>query len=109
VPQEAPMFLADRYLKERRDYIRMNVSCDIKCKEINTKELFSGKGINLSSRGLLFETSHQPPKPGTEVEIQIPSAGDSIPPLTARGTIIRSKPMDESVYEISMKINEMLN
>jgi hypothetical protein len=103
------MFLADRYMKERRDYIRMNVNCDIKCREIHSSKPFSGKGINLSSRGLLFETSHQP-KPGTEVEILIPSAGGGIKPLTARGTIIRSQSMDDkSAYEVSMKINEMLN
>lgn len=104
------MFLTDRFQTERRDHLRMNVDCDIKCKEMETKKFFSGKGKNLSSKGILFETSHQT-QLGTELEIQIKPATDMIPPLTARGTITRCQPIDETNnrYEISMQIDELLN
>ncbi len=92
---------------EKRDYIRMNIDAQIKCRIRSTKEVFTGRCKNLSHTGLQFLTSKHL-KEGTEIDI-ILKINDALgrPPLRARLAVKRINKIADQQYLVSGKLSDV--
>lgn len=73
---------------ERRSFVRMNLENRVSFTVGNSKDVFEGTSVNLSGRGILFQTDC-PLKPDDELDITILSCDSNEPPLTATIQVIR--------------------
>ena len=92
---------------EKRDYIRMNIETEVKCKVKGTGESFTGKCINLSHTGLQFSTSKNI-KEGIELEITLKGPADvSQPPLQGNLKINRVIKNPDNGYTVSGELKDV--
>jgi hypothetical protein len=93
--------------KEKRDYIRMNIDTEIKCKICGTNEEFTGKCKNLSHTGLQLATSKHL-KEGTELDISLKiDSGLGRPPLSAKLTVKRISKIEDEQFLVSGKLSDV--
>jgi hypothetical protein len=93
--------------KEKRDFIRMNIDTEIKCKIRGTKEEFTGKCKNLSHTGLQFLTSKHL-KEGTEIDVSLKiDSGLGRPPLNAKFIAKRISRTADEQYLVSGKLSDV--
>lgn len=88
---------------ERRDYIRMDVDCEITYKLANSNEIKTGRCLTLSGAGVSF-LADRPFDPGLAMEISIFPKNNITPPMTAYIEVVRSSKRDHDTYEIAAVI-----
>ncbi len=91
---------------EKRDYIRMDVDCDINYKLVNASEYKTGRCITLSGAGVSF-MADQAFEPGLAMEIRIVPTHAITPPMTAFIEVVRSNKRDHDQYEIAASIKSI--
>ena len=88
---------------DRRDFIRMDVETEIRVTRAATKQVVTGKCLNLSSTGLAA-ILNEALDMGEEVEVFIDSIGNQIRPLEAVAKVQRVQPLDDGQYDIGLAI-----
>ncbi|MCQ8105144.1 PilZ domain-containing protein [Methylomonas sp. SURF-2] len=91
---------------EKRDYIRMEVDCDITYKLANSQEIKTGRCTTLSGAGVSFlaDSSFEA---GLAMEVSIIPKTSITPPMTAFIEVVRSVKRDENQYEIAASIKSI--
>ena len=88
---------------ESRQFIRMDVSCELTYKFPDSEQLFIGQCLNLSGSGVLF-TSENLVKTGAALELTIAPNNSLTPPMKAYVEVIRAKEVQPGLYEIASEI-----
>jgi len=88
---------------ESRQFIRMDVSCEMTYKFPDSDQLFIGKCLNLSGSGVLF-TSEKSIDSGIALEVTISPDNALTPPMKAYVEVIRSKEIEPGLYEVATEI-----
>jgi len=91
---------------EKRDYIRMDVDCDITYKLANSNDISTGRCTTLSGAGVSF-IADQSFEPGLAMEISIVPKNAITPPMTAFIEVVRSNKRDHEQYEIAASIKSI--
>lgn len=91
---------------EKRDYIRMEVDCDITYKPANSQDCKTGRCTTLSGAGVSF-LADQPFDAGLAMEVSIIPKTSITPPMTAFIEVVRSVKRDENLYEIAASIKSI--
>jgi len=91
---------------EKRDYIRMDVDCDITYRPADSSELRIGKCTTLSGAGVSFLTD-QPFELGLAMEVSIAPKSSITPPMTAYIEVVRSVKREDNQYEIAASIKSI--
>jgi hypothetical protein len=91
---------------EKRDYIRMDVDCDITYKPADSSELRVGKCTTLSGAGVSFLTN-EPFELGLAMEVSITPKAAITPPMTAYIEVVRSVKREDNQYEIAASIKSI--
>ena len=97
-----------REYDEKRDFIRIDIDCEITYKKLDsTDEQLSGQVSNLSGRGMMFITEDELEKNST-YEINITPSNILTPSLHANVKIVRViKQRHAEGYEIGAVIKEI--
>ncbi|MFP3873790.1 MAG: PilZ domain-containing protein [Thiohalophilus sp.] len=94
---------------EKRDFIRVEVDCDIRFKPQGTGQEAIGRLANLSGRGLMFIAANEIPV-DTQVEIYVESDQQINAPLHAVVRVVRmAKQRRGDGYEIGAIITSVLD
>ena len=94
---------------EKRDFIRVNVDCDIQYKPEGAAQEETGRLANLSGRGMMFISSFEIPVE-SHVEIRIQPEGTVTGPLHAIVRVVRTaKQRRGDGYEIGAIITGVLD
>ena len=88
---------------ESRQFIRMDVSCEITYKFPDSGELYVGECLNISGSGILFK-SPRSIEGGVALEITISPDNVLTPPMKAYVEVIRSKEIEPGMYEVATEI-----
>lgn len=88
---------------EKRNYIRMEMDCDITYRLEGSDEIFQGRCTSLSGAGVSF-ISEKFFAPGRAMEINIVPKSSVTPPMTAFIEIVRTTKLDDNRYEIAASI-----
>lgn len=91
---------------EKRDYIRMDVDCEISYKLANSPNTKIGKCTTLSGAGVSF-LADQPFELGLAMEVSIAPKSSITPPMTAFIEVVRSVKRDDDQYEIAATIKSI--
>ena len=91
---------------ERRDYIRMDVNCDITYKLANSNDVKTGTCTTLSGAGVSF-IADQAFELGLAMEVSIIPKTSITPPMTAYIEVVRCTPRDDNQYEIAASIKSI--
>ena len=91
---------------EKRDYIRMEVDCDITYKLANSENVSIGRCTTLSGAGVSF-LADQPFDTGLAMEVSITPKATITPPMTAFIEVVRSSKRDNGQYEIAASIKSI--
>lgn len=91
---------------EKRDYIRMDVDCDISYKLANSSETQTGRCTSLSGAGVSF-ISDQIFEPGLAMEVSITPQSSITPPMTAFIEVVRTSKREDGQYEIAAAIKSI--
>ena len=91
---------------EKRNYIRMEIDCDISYKLADSEDVFYGRCSTLSGAGVAFITE-QFFEPGKAMEINIMPKSSVTPPMTAFIEIVRTTKRDDDLYEIAASIKSI--
>ncbi|MDD2759330.1 MAG: PilZ domain-containing protein [Methylomonas sp.] len=91
---------------ERRDYIRMDVNCDITYKLADSTDLKTGVCTTLSGAGISF-IADQAFEPGLAMEVSIIPKTSITPPMTAYIEVVRCTARDAQDYEIAATIKSI--
>ena len=91
---------------EKRDYIRMEVDCDITYKLADADTFKTGRCISLSGAGLSFiaETAYDP---GLAMEVNVIPKSSVTPSMTAFIEVVRSVPQDDGSFEVAASIKSL--
>ncbi len=91
---------------EKRDYIRMDVDCDITYKMADSDIVKTGHCTSLSGAGVSFitECSYDT---GLAMEINVLPKNSVTPPMTAFIEVVRSSPQDNGSFEIAATIKSL--
>ncbi len=88
---------------ESRQFIRMDVSCELTYKFPDSDQLFIGTCLNLSGSGVLFTTENFVDS-GVALELTIAPNNSLTPPMKAFVEVIRTKEVQSGLYEIASEI-----
>lgn len=91
---------------ERRDYIRMDVDCDITYRLADSSEVSTGKCLTLSGAGISF-AAHRPFEVGLAMEVSIVPKTSITPPMTAFIEVVRNVKQADDTYEIAAVIKSI--
>ncbi len=91
---------------EKRDYIRMDVDCDMTYKLADSDETKTGHCTSLSGAGVSFlaESSYDV---GLAMEVNILPKNSVTPPMTAFIEVVRSTAKDDGSFEIAASIKSL--
>ncbi|MFA5984679.1 MAG: PilZ domain-containing protein [Methylococcaceae bacterium] len=90
---------------EKRNYIRMDVDCDITYKLAGIEQTNVGRCTSISGAGVSFITD-QAIEPGKAMEIHIIPKNAITPPMTAFIEVVRST-LQDGYYEIAGTIKSI--
>lgn len=94
---------------EKRDFVRVEVDCDVFYNEQDSDETFQGRVKNLSGRGMMFISERGIPAE-TLLEVKISPANNLTPPLHALVRVVRmARQRHANGYEIGAVIQQMLD
>lgn len=91
---------------EKRDYIRMDVDCDISYKLADSNETKSGHCTSLSGAGISFIADNAYDA-GLAMEVNIIPKNASTPPMTDFIEVVRSTASDDGTFEIAASIKSL--
>ena len=91
---------------ERRDYIRMDVNCEITYKLADSSDLKTGLCSTLSGSGISF-IADQAFDPGLAMEVSINPKNNITPPMTAYVEVVRCSQRHGNEYEIAAIIKSI--
>lgn len=91
---------------EKRNYIRMEIDCDINYKLADSDEIFQGRCSSISGAGVSFFATRFF-APGKAMEINILPKSPVTPPMTAFIEVVRATKHDEANYEIAASIKSI--
>ncbi len=91
---------------EKRDYIRMDVDCDVNYKLADSDELKTGKCTNLSGAGMSFITE-SPYSTGLAMKVNVLPKNSVTPPMTAFIEVVRCIPQDDGTFEVAASIKSL--
>ncbi len=91
---------------EKRDYIRMDVDCDITYKLAGSSAVNTGKCTTLSGAGVSFIAT-QAFDVGLAMEVSILPKNQITPPMTAFIEVVRSVKQGDGSYEIAASIKSI--
>lgn len=91
---------------EKRDYIRMEVDCDITYKLASSNQTKTGRCTTLSGAGVSF-IADQAFAAGLAMEVSIIPKTAITPPMTAFIEVVRSVKHDDDQYEIAAAIKSI--
>ncbi len=91
---------------EKRNYIRMNVDCDITYKLVDSSEEKRGRCTSLSGAGLSF-IADSPFEPGLAMDVCIEPKKSLTPPMSALIEVVRCTAKDDDQYEIAAIIKNI--
>jgi hypothetical protein len=91
---------------EKRDYIRMDVDCDITYKLADSDEAKTGQCTSLSGAGISFiaDSSYDI---GLAMEVNVLPRSSVTPPMTAFIEVVRSTRHDNDSFEIAASIKSL--
>ncbi len=89
---------------EKRDCMRMNVSCEIHCRPEGSDKLFRAWCVTLSGTGISFFTEHEF-EVGQTVEVNILPETELMKPMRFSIDIVRSTPQNNGLFEIGARID----
>jgi hypothetical protein len=91
---------------EKRNYIRMEIDCDITYKLAGSDEIFHGRCSSISGAGVSF-IADQLFAPGKAMEVNIVPKSSVTPPMAAFIEVVRATKQDEDRYEIAASIKSI--
>ena len=91
---------------EKRNYIRMNLDCDLTYKLVDSEQTYHGRCTSLSGAGISF-ISELPFKAGKGLEIHVHPKNSLTPPMTAFIEAVRCTELDEGSFEIAATIKSI--
>lgn len=91
---------------EKRDYIRMDVDCDVAYKLADSTKVNIGRCTSLSGAGVSFITD-SPYDTGMAMEINLVPKNTATPPMTAFIEVVRSIPKEDGLFEIAASIKSL--
>lgn len=91
---------------ERRDFIRMDVNCEITYKLADSNQTNTGICLTLSGAGVSF-TADQAYEPGLAMEIKVTPKANITPPMAAFIEVVRCTKRTDSEYEIAAVIKSI--
>lgn len=91
---------------EKRNYIRMEVDCDITYKMADSNEHYHGRCTSISGAGVSF-IADRPFDSGKAMEINVVPQNTVTPPMTAFIEVVRSTKRDNERYEIAATIKSI--
>ena len=91
---------------EKRDYIRMDVDCDITYRLADASDIQQGRCTSISGAGVSFIAS-QAFEAGKAMEVTVLPAKAITPPMTAFIEIVRSTKQPDGSYEIAATIKSI--
>lgn len=91
---------------EKRDYIRMDVDCDITYKPADSNQAKTGRCTTLSGAGVSF-VADQHYEVGLAMEVSIVPKTAITPPMTAYIEVVRSVKRGDNEYEIAASIKSI--
>lgn len=92
--------------EEKRDYIRMEVDCDITYKPANSSASKTGRCTTLSGSGVSF-LADEAFEPGLAMEVSITPKNSITPPMTAFIEVVRSLDREGGQYEVAAIIKSI--
>lgn len=96
-----------REYDEKRDFLRIDVDCELEFKANELAETEIGRVSNLSGRGMMFISDHELKK-NSIIEVKIIPANVLTPPLHANVKIVRMvKQRHDDGYEIGAVIKDI--
>ncbi len=90
---------------EKRDFKRMAIDCEFSFCEADSKQMYDGHVINLSSKGILF-TSGESFEIGSKLDIVLTPSNSLTPPMEA-SVLVSRVTGSSSIYEIACEITEI--
>ncbi len=91
---------------EKRNYIRMEVDCDITYKPADSDEIQTGRCTSISGAGLAF-VSEIPIHPGAALEVCVIPKNAVTPPMTAYVEVVRCTAREHDGYDIAATIESI--
>ncbi len=91
---------------EKRNYIRMDVDCDIHYKIADSDVTKTGRCTSLSGAGLSF-ISDCTFNPGSAMEVSIVPKNNVTPPMTAFIEIVRCTEQEDKTYLLAATIKSI--
>ncbi|GAB6042493.1 PilZ domain-containing protein [Endothiovibrio diazotrophicus] len=92
---------------EKRNFFRMTVDSPMTFRIEGSDQACHGIAKDLSAIGMLF-LSEQGAPVGAKVEVSMGSKDSLVPPLRARGKVLRVSTVEGNQYEIGIRIDEHL-
>ena len=92
---------------EKRTFYRMTLDSPMTFKVAGEEQAHHGVAKDLSAIGMLIVSEYDAPA-GAAVEVSMSTENSLVPPLRARGEILRVKPLNGASYEIAVRIDEHL-
>ncbi|PPD50496.1 MAG: pilus assembly protein PilZ [Methylobacter sp.] len=91
---------------EKRNYIRMEIDCEVTYRLANSDELHRGHCSSISGAGVSF-TANQAFDAGKAMEINVLTKNALTPPMTAFIEVVRSSQNEDGSYEIAASIKSI--
>jgi len=91
---------------EKRNYIRMEIDCDVTYRLAGSDELHHGRCSSISGAGVSF-IADQSFDPGKAMEINVVPKNTVTPSMTAFIEVIRSTRQDDGRYEVAATIKSI--
>lgn len=88
---------------EKRDFQRMVLDCSMEYQLENGNEAKQARVINLSAKGVLFETS-EALNTGDRVHIKLTPVNNITPPMSADTLVTRCDEVAEENYQVAAEI-----
>jgi hypothetical protein len=91
---------------EKRNYIRMNVDCELSYRLADSSEIKTGNCTSISGSGVSFiaDTAFEP---GKAMEVNIMPKNSVTPPMTAFIEVVRNTRQDDGRFEIAATIKSI--
>ena len=93
--------------EEKRTFYRMGLDSPMTFRVDGSNDTYHGVAKDLSAIGMLFVSEQEAPV-GATVELSMTTSNSLVPPLRARGEVLRVKAVNGSGYEIGVRIDEHL-
>lgn len=91
---------------EKRDFIRMDVDCEITYRLADLETVHTGRCTSISGAGVSF-LAQQAIESGKAMEITVLPTKSITPPMVALIEVVRSIPQDDGQFEIAAVIKSI--